>query len=231
MVRIDHISKNYGKTIALADVSFNIKKGEIVGLLGVNGAGKSTLMKILSGVTTPDKGFIEIGNFDLQKNPIEAKKHLGYLSEDNPLYEGMYVNEYLNYVADIYKTDRLSLKPFIEAIGLGESLTKKISSLSKGNRQRVGIAQAVIHNPDFLILDEASSGLDPNQRESINKLLIDLSKTKAILFSTHLFQEVQEICTRYILIHKGQIVADKPKSEIDTVKETFHILTNEDSSR
>lgn len=231
MIRINNISKTYGNTIALSDISFNINKGEIVGLLGVNGAGKSTLMKILSGIIAPDSGTVNIMDNDLSKNPIEIKKHIGYLSENNPLYEDMYVLEYINYVAQIYDVDRSRLESFIHTVGLEKEATKKIGSLSKGNRQRVGIAQAILHNPDFLILDEPSNGLDPNQRKTFNDLFVELSEDKAILFSTHQFQEVQDICTRYILIHQGKIVADKAKSEINAVKETFYILTNEDSSR
>ena len=231
MVQVENISKSYGDTLALSDTSFTLQKGEIVGLLGVNGAGKSTLMKILTGIVVPDNGTVEIFGKDIQKEALQAKGNIGYLSEDNPLYDDMYVKEYLDYVADIYKVSKEEVLSVIEKTGLQNEYRKKIKVLSRGNRQRVGIAQALVHKPSFLILDEPTSGLDPNQRDSLNKLFVDISKDKVILFSTHILQEVKDICTRFILINKGQVVADKSINEIDSIEDFFHRLTNEDSSR
>lgn len=230
MIRIEHISKRYGSQTALADVSFSMNRGEIVGLLGVNGAGKSTLMKILSGILIPDEGEVTFWNNKLLDKPMDIKRRIGYLSEDNPLYEDMYVKEYLHYVAGIYHSDRESVDTVIEKTGLKHEYKKQIKELSRGNRQRVGIAQTLINNPDFLILDEATSGLDPNQRESLFGVLKQLSEEKIILFSTHILQEVKDICSRFILLDKGRLIADLDIARIESVKETFHTLTNEDNS-
>jgi ABC-2 type transport system ATP-binding protein len=207
-----------------------MRKGEIIGLLGVNGAGKSTLMKILSGIIPPDSGQVTFFGKELSADALDIKKQTGYLSEDNPLYEDMYVKEYLEYVAGIYKADKHFVLRIIEQTGLQTEYKKKIKALSKGNRQRVGIAQALIGDPVFLILDEATSGLDPNQRESLNKLFVELSANKIILFSTHILQEVRDICTRLILLNKGELVVDKQITEIESVEQTFHTLTNEYNS-
>ena len=230
MIQIEHISKKYGDLTALDDVSFTMQKGEIVGLLGVNGAGKSTLMKILSGITAPDKGSISFFGADLLSCSPDIKRQTGYLSEDNPLYDDMYVKEYLDYVAGIYKTDKGRVDLLIEQTGLEKEYRKKISELSKGNRQRVGIAQALINDPVFLILDEATSGLDPNQRESLNNLFMELSKEKIILFSTHILQEVKDICSGFVLLDKGKVVANHKIGEIDSIEDLFHTLTNENNS-
>jgi ABC-2 type transport system ATP-binding protein len=216
---------------ALSDVSFSIQKGEIAGLLGVNGAGKSTLMKILSGIVRPDKGKVSFFGKDLFTDSLEIKKQTGYLSEDNPLYDDMYVREYLEYVRGIYKSDRQRVDEVIESAGLRNEYKKKIKELSKGNRQRVGIAQALINDPVFLILDEATSGLDPNQRENLNNLFIELSKEKIILFSTHILHEVKDICSRIILLDKGNLVADKQVSEIDSTENIFHELVNKKENK
>lgn len=230
MIQITHISKHYGQQVALSDVSFTLGKGEIVGLLGVNGAGKSTLMKILSGIIIPDEGAVTFWGEKLSVNSLGIKKRIGYLSEDNPLYEDMYVKEYLSYVAGIYGSKKESVSLVIEQTGLTNEFKKKIKALSKGNRQRVGIAQALINNPDFLILDEATSGLDPNQRDSISNLLRELSEDKIILFSTHILQEVKDICSRFILLDRGKLMADQMVTEIESVEEIFHTLTNENNS-
>lgn len=227
MIQLEHISKNYGLQPALSDVSFCMQKGEIIGLLGVNGAGKSTLMKILSGIIIPDKGNITFWGEDFSPNSLNIKQQIGYLSEDNPLYEDMYVKEYLEYVAGIYKVGKENVSRVIELTGLQNEYRKKIKALSKGNRQRVGIAQALIHDPRFLILDESTSGLDPNQRESLNNLFIELSKDKIILFSTHILQEVKEICSRLILLDKGKLIVDKQIAEVESVETVFHTLTNQ----
>ena len=230
MIQIEHISKTYGDQVALSDVSFSIQKGDIVGLLGVNGAGKSTLMKILAGGMLADKGRVTFSGEDILSNPLEVKKRIGYLSEDNPLYEDMYVKEYLEYVAGIYKVGNDAVSRVIQETGLEKEYKKKIKALSKGNRQRVGIAQALVHNPEFLILDEATSGLDPNQRESLKALFKELSKDKMILFSTHILFEVKAICYRVIFLDKGKLVVDKNIDEIDSIENTFHTLTNENNS-
>lgn len=230
MIQIEHISKTYGDQVALSDVSFSIQKGDIVGLLGVNGAGKSTLMKILAGGMTADIGRVTFSGEDILSNPLAVKKRIGYLSEDNPLYEDMYVKEYLEYVAGIYKVGHDAVSRVIEETGLEREYKKKIKALSKGNRQRVGIAQALVHNPEFLILDEATSGLDPNQRESLNALFKELSKDKMILFSTHILFDVKSICSRVIFLDKGKLLIDKNIDEIDSIENTFHTLTNENNS-
>lgn len=231
MIQIEHISKKYGQFPALTDTSFSMQKGEIIGLLGVNGAGKSTLMKILSGIISPDSGKISFFGKDFFSDTLNIKKQTGYLSEDNPLYEDMYVREYLEYVTGIYKADKRNIPDIIDRTGLDKEYKKKIKTLSKGNRQRVGIAQALINDPVFLILDEASSGLDPNQKESLNNhLFIELSKDKIILFSTHILQEVKEICTRLILLDAGKLLVDKKIAEIESVEQIFHTLTNENNS-
>lgn len=230
MIQIEHISKTYGNQVALSDVNFSIQKSDIVGLLGVNGAGKSTLMKILAGGMTADIGRVTFSGEDILSNPLAVKKRIGYLSEDNPLYEDMYVKEYLEYVAGIYKVGHDAVSRVIEEAGLEREYKKKIKALSKGNRQRVGIAQALVHNPEFLILDEATSGLDPNQRESLNALFKELSKDKMILFSTHILFDVKAICSRVIFLDKGKLLIDKTIDEIDSIENTFHTLTNENNS-
>ena len=203
-----------------------MQKGEIVGLLGVNGAGKSTLMRILSGIIRPDKGTVSFFGNDFTVDSLKIKKQIGYLSEDNPLYDDMYVREYLEYVRGIYKSDKRRVAEAIESAGLQNEYKKKIKELSKGNRQRVGIAQALINDPVFLILDEATSGLDPNQRESLNNLFVELSKEKIILFSTHILSEVKDICSRFILLDKGSLITDRQVSEIDSIENTFRELVN-----
>ncbi|MFV0538021.1 MAG: ABC transporter ATP-binding protein [Dysgonomonas sp.] len=227
MIQVEHISKHYGELKALSDINFSMQKGEIVGLLGVNGAGKSTLMKILSGIIRPDQGGVSFFGKDFITNSIEIKKQAGYLSEDNPLYDDMYVREYLEYVRGIYKSDKQRVVEVIEAAGLQNEYKKKIKELSKGNRQRVGIAQTLINDPVFLILDEATSGLDPNQRESLNNLFVELSKDKIILFSTHILSEVKDICSRLILLDKGNLITDRQMSEISSIEDTFRNLVKE----
>jgi len=231
LITVDNISKRYGNLNALSNVSFSLNKGEIIGLLGVNGAGKSTLMKTLSGIISPDKGSVHIQGHALSSEPLMVKKMIGYLSEDNPLYEDMYVREYLEYIRGIYNQPKDRVGDVIELTGLKNEYKKMIRTLSKGNRQRVGIAQALINDPDFLILDEATSGLDPNQREKLNNLLKELSINKVILFSTHILQEVKELCPRVILLDKGNIVLDKNIVEINSIEDIFHTLNNENSSR
>lgn len=231
MIQVRNISKSYSGIEALSDISFSLKKGEVVGLLGLNGAGKSTLMKILSGIMIPDKGEVFILDKDIRKSSLQVRQHIGYLSEDNPLYEDMYVSEYISYIAKLFRADKQKVSEVIEQVGLKDEYHKKISTLSKGNRQRVGIAQVLVHNPDLIILDEPTVGLDPNQRESLNKLFAELGKDKTILLSTHILQDVREICSRIMVINKGRIVLDEKIEQIGSVENTFYQLTNENNSR
>ncbi len=211
IINIENVTKKYGEQLALNDVSLNIDKG-IIGLLGPNGAGKSTLMKIITCFIPPTTGRIIVKGFDAMENPIDVKRVVGYLPEHNPLYLDMYVREYLEFVAGVHhikgKLARQRINDMIEATGLGIEAHKKIGALSKGYRQRVGIAQAMIHNPEVLILDEPTSGLDPNQLIDIRNLILELGREKTVLFSTHIMQEVDAVCSRAIIINKGVVVAD-----------------------
>jgi len=227
-LKVSQISKKYGSQQVLNEVSFSVNKGEIVGFLGPNGAGKSTTMKIITGCLFADDGFVEIGNFSMDKNPLNAKALVGYLPENNPLYDEMYVAEYLEYVAELYpKSGELdkTVKDIILQTGLQPEVHKKIANLSKGYRQRVGLAQAMIHNPELLVLDEPLSGLDPNQIEEFNHLLSEMSTEKAILLSSHTLSEVEAVCTRIIIINKGKIMLDQPMSEIENLPELFKKMT------
>ena len=209
---IEKINKSYLKKKALTDVSFSLKKGEIVAFLGPNGAGKSTLMKIITGYLNQDNGTVKICNLDTKENSIKAKAKIGYLAENNPLYNDMYIKEYLTFVARMFKIDNLKerIKEIIKQTGLTKEQSKKIRELSKGFKQRVGLAAALIHNPEILILDEPTTGLDPNQLVDIRNLIIAQAKDKTVLFSTHIMQEVEKICTRVIIINQGTILEDQP---------------------
>jgi len=210
-VEIQNISKLYGTQKALDDVSLKIGKGEVVGLLGPNGAGKSTLMKILTSFIPPSSGTALINGMDVQEDSIEIRKLVGYLPENNPLYLDMYIKEYLAFVIKLYKNDsgtKQAVEKMIELTGLGPEQNKLIGELSKGYRQRVGLAQALIHDPDILILDEPTSGLDPNQLVDIRNIISELGKSKTIILSTHIMQEVEAVCDRVVIIDKGKIVAD-----------------------
>ncbi|MDR0428371.1 MAG: ABC transporter ATP-binding protein [Dysgonamonadaceae bacterium] len=227
ILELKNISKSYGSRCAVNKLSFSIDKGEIVGFLGPNGAGKSTAMKIITGVQPADEGSVTINGVDLRKNPLEAKSHTGFLPEDNPLYTDMYVSEYLEYVAGIYslKNRKEAVGRILSQTGLDSEANKKIEQLSKGYKQRVGLAQAIIHRPDLLILDEPTSGLDPIQTEEIHRLLLSIGANKGILFSSHTLSEVETVCTRILLLHKGKIKADIPRSEIGDLKTLFKELT------
>ena len=210
-VTVQNVSKLYGQQKALDNVSLQVDKGEVVGLLGPNGAGKSTLMKILTSYLAPNSGNAFINGLDVQEDAIKIKQLIGYLPEHNPLYQEMYVKEYLSFVLNMYKVKKPvknAVLDIIKLTGLDEEYHKKIGALSKGYRQRVGLAQALIHNPDILILDEPTSGLDPNQIVDIRKIITDLGKEKTVILSTHIMQEVEAICDRVIIIDKGKIVAD-----------------------
>ncbi|MFO7830079.1 MAG: gliding motility-associated ABC transporter ATP-binding subunit GldA [Bacteroidales bacterium] len=210
-IQVKDLTKIYGKQKAIDQISFEIKTGEIVGFVGPNGAGKSTTMKILTGFIPPTSGEAKINDLDLIENSLEIRKHIGYLPENNPLYLDMYVKEYLEFVAGVYKLGKQTharIEEIIEQTGLTVERNKKIGALSKGYRQRVGLAQALIHDPSTLILDEPTSGLDPNQIIEIRNLISTLGKEKTVMLSTHIMQEVEAICDRIIIINKGKIVAD-----------------------
>jgi ABC-2 type transport system ATP-binding protein len=211
-ILVKNLVKQYGEQKAVDDISFSVRSGEIVGFLGPNGAGKSTTMKIATGYLPPSGGNIHIGGFDVVNHPIDVKKITGYLPEHNPLYLDMYVHEYLTFAGGSMglkgKTKKSRVNEMVELCGLGLEQNKKIESLSKGYRQRVGIAASLIHDPQVLILDEPTSGLDPNQLVEIRKVIKEISKNKTVIFSTHIMQEVQNLCDRVIVINHGQLVAD-----------------------
>jgi ABC-2 type transport system ATP-binding protein len=207
-IEVNSISKSYGEQKALNEISFKIEKGEIVGFLGPNGAGKSTLMKILTTYLLADSGSALVNSHDVMTNPKLVQQSIGYLPEHNPLYLDLYVREYLAFNADVYKVPKSRIEEVIQLTGLTPESHKKISQLSKGYRQRVGLANALLHNPDVLILDEPTTGLDPNQLMEIRNVIKNVGKDKTVFLSTHIMQEVEAICDRVIIIDKGQIVAD-----------------------
>jgi len=216
-VVIQGVTKYYGEQKALDNISFEVKTGEIVGFLGPNGAGKSTMMKIITGYIPATTGKVSVNGLPVEDENPAVKHQIGYLPENNPLYPEMYVREYLGFVASIYKSGvpvKNQIDDIIQLTGLFPEQNKKIGSLSKGYRQRVGLAQALIHNPAVLILDEATTGLDPNQIVEIRNLIKEAGKEKTVLLSTHIMQEVEAICDRVIIIDKGVIVADEEKSRI-----------------
>lgn len=209
---VQHLTRFYGQQRAVDNVSFSIKEGEIVGFLGPNGAGKSTTMKIATTYLPPSEGTVCVGEWDVQQNPMQVKRIIGYLPEHNPLYRDMYVHEYLRFIGSLYglrgQTLKQRVNTMVEQCGLTQEQHKKIDMLSKGYRQRVGLAQALIHDPQVLILDEPTTGLDPNQLVEIRRLIKEVSKNKTVIFSTHIMQEVQALCDRVIVINKGRVVAD-----------------------
>ncbi|KAF2507937.1 gliding motility-associated ABC transporter ATP-binding subunit GldA [Flavobacterium zhairuonense] len=207
-IEVNSISKSYGEQKALNEISFKIEKGEIVGFLGPNGAGKSTLMKILTTYLLADSGSALVNSHDVMTNTKEVQSSIGYLPEHNPLYLDLYVREYLAFNADVYNVPKSRIEEVIQLTGLTPESHKKISQLSKGYRQRVGLANALLHNPDVLILDEPTTGLDPNQLMEIRNVIKNVGKDKTVFLSTHIMQEVEAICDRVIIIDKGQIVAD-----------------------
>ncbi len=209
-IEVKELDKYYGSQAALKNVSFSIQNKEIVGFLGPNGAGKSTMMKILTGYIPPDKGYASINGVNVEEASLELRKQIGYLPEHNPLYHDMYVKEFLSFVSAVYeiKNTDARIREIIHLTGLEQEKTKKIGALSKGYRQRVGLAQAMIHDPSVLILDEPTTGLDPNQLEEIRQLIKNLGKEKTVMLSTHIMQEVEAICDRVIIINKGEIVAN-----------------------
>lgn len=208
-IEVNNISKSYGEQKALDNISFAVKKGEIVGFLGPNGAGKSTLMKILTTYISADEGAAAVNGFDVNSQTKSVQQSIGYLPEHNPLYLDLYVREYLAFNADVYKVAKSRIEEVIQLTGLSNESHKKIGQLSKGYRQRVGLANALLHNPDVLILDEPTTGLDPNQLVEIRNVIKNVGKDKTVFLSTHIMQEVEAICDRVIIIDKGKIVADK----------------------
>ncbi|WP_271405834.1 gliding motility-associated ABC transporter ATP-binding subunit GldA [Tenacibaculum soleae] len=218
-IQLTDISKTYGSQKVVKGISFEAKKGEIVGFLGPNGAGKSTTMKILTGFIRPTEGAVLVNGIDVIINPIDAQKSIGYLPEHNPLYLDMYVREYLQFQASLHQVKKNKIETVIQQVGLSVESHKKIGQLSKGYRQRVGLAAAILHDPEVLILDEPTTGLDPNQLVEIRELIKELGKDKTVLLSTHIMQEVEAMCDRVIIINKGELVVDKPISELKTSNE------------
>ena len=232
-VIVQDIVKLYGRQRAVDHVSFEVGCGEIVGFIGPNGAGKSTVMKIICGYLSATSGSATVNGFDVERHSMDVRRSIGYLPEHNPLYQDMFVKEFLAFVAGLYKlgaTAKKRISEIIDATGLGDEQHKKIGMLSKGYRQRVGLAQALVHDPAILILDEPTTGLDPNQIIEIRALISELGKSKTVLLSTHIMQEVEAICQRTIIINKGVIVANAAVNELKTqydktLEEIFHELT------
>jgi len=212
-IQVDQVVKDYGNQKALNEVSFTINSGEIVGFLGPNGAGKSTMMKIITTYIEPSSGSVNVNGFDIFDESIDVRRSIGYLPEHNPLYLDFYVKEYLNFHADIHKVSKQRINEIIDLVGLIDIRGKKIGQLSKGYRQRVGLAAALLHDPEVLILDEPTTGLDPNQLKEIRTLIKEIGKTRTVLLSTHIMQEVEAMCDRVVIINKGNIVADRKLSE------------------
>lgn len=223
-VKVSQLSKIYGQQTAVNQISFELKQGEITGFLGPNGAGKSTTMKMITGSLTPTSGHIEINGLKMSQNDVLVKKNIGYLPEHNPLYLEMYVREYLNFVAGFYKKNsKKRIEEVIELTGLTPESNKKIEQLSKGYRQRVGLASALVHDPEILILDEPTTGLDPNQLQEIRHIIRELGKNKTILLSSHIMQEIQAVCDRVIVIHKGNIVLDKEMKALQNKEQIIEV--------
>lgn len=235
-IEVNNVFKYYGEQAALNDVSFKINSGEIVGFLGPNGAGKSTMMKIITCFLPKSEGDVKVCGLDVENDSLAVRKKVGYLPEHNPLYLDMYIKEYLDFVAGIYKikNKKERIAEMIALVGLEKEQNKKIGALSKGYRQRVGLAQAMIHDPEVLILDEPTTGLDPNQLDEIRQLIVNIGKTKTVMLSTHIMQEVEAICDRVIIIKDGKIVADDTTQHIqqgDTEKQTIFVEFDKEFSR
>lgn len=232
-ITVQNLTKIYGTQRAIDSLTFTINKGEIVGFLGPNGAGKSTTMKIITGFLSATEGTAEVEGLNVTEQPIEVKKRIGYLPEHNPLYVDMYVREFLDFMGSLYGIERKKLKnrvaEIIELVGLSAEQHKKIGQLSKGYRQRVGLAHALIHDPEVLILDEPTTGLDPNQLVEIRGLIKAIGKEKTVILSTHIMQEVEALCERVIIINHGKIVADRKVAQIldegKTVEAVFREVT------
>ena len=228
-ITVKNISKTYGGQKALNDVSFSIKTGEIVGFLGPNGAGKSTMMKILTCYLPQTAGQARVCNLDVAEESLSVRRKVGYLPENNPLYLDMYVKEWLSFTAGVYGVSRQRVSEIIKKVGLTPESHKKLGQLSKGYRQRAGLAAALLHDPEVLILDEPTTGLDPNQLVEIRNLIREIGSEKTVMLSTHIMQEVEMLCDRVIIINKGKIVADRPTSELKSLKEFQSLKVEFDS--
>lgn len=226
-IEVQHLSKHYGDQKAVNQISFKANAGRILGFLGPNGAGKSTTMKMLTGYLSPTSGKVEVNGKNVQEEPIQVKRLIGYLPENTPLYADMYVREFLAFVAETYALGNVAQKveDVIKQVGLTQEQHKKIGMLSKGYKQRVGLAQAIIHQPEVLVLDEPTSGLDPNQLSDIRTLIKNLGKNKTVIISTHIMQEVEALCDDIIIINKGSLVAN---SSVEELKKAHHNLSLED---
>lgn len=228
-LEISNLTKKFGEQTALNNINIEIKKNEIIGLLGPNGAGKSTLMKSVVGVIKIDEGKIIFDGKDITENEVFSKKNIGFLPENNPLYQEMYVKEYLQFVANIHGISKEKVEEIINLVGITPEKNKKISQLSKGYKQRVGLAQAILHEPNLLILDEPTNGLDPNQIVEIRNVIKEIGKEKTVILSTHIMQEVEALCSRVILIHNGNIVQDTDianfKGKFQNLEEAFSNYT------
>lgn len=224
-IEVQNITKIYGEQHALDDVSFSLKSGEIVGFLGPNGAGKSTMMKILTCYIPQTEGTAKVCGLDVTEEGIDIRKKVGYLPEHNPLYLDMYVKEYLTFIAGIHQASKSAIPDIIEKVGLTKESHKKLGQLSKGYRQRAGLAAALLHDPEVLILDEPTTGLDPNQLAEIRGLIKEVGASKTVMLSTHIMQEVEILCDRVIIINNGKIVADRPTSDLKNVQgaKTFDV--------
>lgn len=224
MIEVSHVSRNFGDFRAVNDVSFSIPTGQIVGLLGPNGAGKTTTMRMITGFLSPTSGTVKIDGIDICDNPVEAKKKIGYMPESAPLYGEMIVEDYLRYIAQIYGQNPEEKVPLLcNECGLKEVMSKNISELSRGNRQRVALAHALMNDPEILILDEPTSGLDPNQVEDVRAIIREIGKTRTVIVSTHILSEVETICSRAIIISGGKLVAD---SSIENLKNSIGSTTS-----
>jgi len=230
-IEVVDLKKFYGEQAAIGGISFKVNTREIVGFLGPNGAGKSTTMKILTGFIPATSGSAKVCGFDVESDSIEARKRIGYLPEHNPLYLDLYVKEYLQFVGGIYQLPNLKSRvaEMIDLVGLEREQTKKIGALSKGYRQRVGLAQSIIHDPDVLILDEPTSGLDPNQLVEIRELIKQIGRTKTVMLSTHIMQEVEAICDRIIIINNGLLVADDTSKTLQSSGKKHVVLVEFDA--
>ena len=228
-LEISNLTKKFGEQTALNNINIEIKKNEIIGLLGPNGAGKSTLMKSVVGVIKIDEGKIIFDGKDITENEVFSKKNIGFLPENNPLYQEMYVKEYLQFVANIHGISNEKVEEIINLVGITPEKNKKISQLSKGYNQSVGLAQAILHEPNLLILDEPTNGLDPNQIVEIRNVIKEIGKEKTVILSTHIMQEVEALCSRVILIHNGNIVQDTDianfKGKFQNLEEAFSNYT------
>lgn len=229
-LQIINLTKKFKEQTALNSINIEINENEIIGLLGPNGAGKSTLMKSIVGAFKIDEGQIIFNGKDIRKNDIGTKKNIGFLPENNPLYNEMYVKEYLSFVAAIHQVSKQRIEEVIELVGITPEKSKKISQLSKGYQQRVGLAQAILHSPDLLILDEPTNGLDPNQILEIRNVIKEIGKEKTVILSTHIMQEVEVLCSRVILIHHGNIIQDcnieEFKGKYGSLEEAFASYTH-----